>query len=157
MRKLKYVKLFENFTNEDFFEDSEWMSKFLDSKNKSIKQGSKELPGIIQTKKGPDSFEWFFQPFTTEERKKLYNTHDYTRPENYSVLESPKEENYKYSLKINKLDMKDTSMVSDKGIERGKKSPFRASITEWKTGGKNHTLVDDFMIKSETLDKLKNS
>ena len=100
MNKLKYIKLFENFTNEDFFEDSEWLSQLMSCKNKSVKQGNKELPGVIQTKKGPDSFEWFFEPFTTEERKKLYNTIDYKRPENYSVLESPQEENYKYSLKI---------------------------------------------------------
>jgi hypothetical protein len=153
MSKLKYVKLFENFTNEDFFENSEWFNKISECKNKTTKQGDKELPGVIHTKKGPESYEWFFEPFTTEERKKLYNTPDYKRPENYPVLDSMYEEKYKYSLKINKLS-EDTNMVSDKGIERGGKSPFRASITEWKEGGKNHTLLDDFMIKNETLNVL---
>jgi len=69
-------------------------------------------------------------------------------------LDDKNEENYKYSLVINKLDTNDIKMVSNQGIKRGEKSPFRASITEWKKGGKNHTLLEDFMIKSETISQL---
>ena len=154
MRKLKYVKLFENFDNEDFFEDSEWMSMILQNKEKSVKVGNKEFPYITQTKKDPNSFQWFFEPFTLDERKNIYNTSDYRRPENWSILDDKNEENYKYSLVINKLDTNDIKMVSNQGIKRGEKSPFRASITEWKKGGKNHTLLEDFMIKSETISQL---
>ena len=178
MRKLKYVKLFEDYTNEDFIEDTEWITKLLNCKNKSVKWNKEEIPGIYQTEKGPDVFEWFFEPFTIEERKKLYNTYDLKRPEDWKYLEPPKDK-YKYVLRISKLS-ESTKNVSDAGIERAKKSPYRVSVDQWhefysnntkitiddklknnKPGAgyvraAHHTIVDDFMIKTETINEITN-
>ena len=146
-------------------------SKILNGKTYLINQTKRTVgypksnptkPFIIQDEKNKDIFG--FEPFTLEERKNLYKNYNYERPSNLKAIDKYQEE-YKYLLKVSrflkdgeKLDNGYTHSnknIREEGINRSRKSPYKITIYQWSDTHKCHTRIDDFMVKEETLEKIR--